>query len=498
MRKDIFKIALLLLFGWISVGCDLTEDNIFSESADERLVAALEIYEEALISAPNGWLLLLETSVSGGFVNWVSFNAEGRVTMLSDIELVIADAAGSATTPKESSYRLKAIQTPSIIFDTYTYIHQLADPQNSVNGGTNGYGLITDFEFQVVSYDNGIFTLCGAYNDSAAYLIPATAAQASAIINDGALLTCHDEISDFADNYKAAVVEINGVKNLFNISSRYCSTYAVSGSSLSNNSYTCAPLLTNIGTDASASDIIFLNAEINGEAISKLEYRNDEGYYLVTEENEYPVYDNEVAPFDCEIGYNKLFTGLYFTTSTDYDGTMSQSYFDTYYYPGYSGQAANSRTLTSFTLTFTTGSDGLPTAKLDVVSLTNSTGTSYTATWYLSFTENADGTITFYDRSEYNSNAQNYGRYMRSALDIFTTITYSTYSYSNSTYTIVKDQITPHTFKAGWVENNSSALKGQLIGALIDVDDPDMYFCGVVQQFKGSSNSSYILKEIRL
>ena len=38
----------------------------------------------------------------------------------------------SAVTLQESSYRLKAEQQPTLIFDTYSYVHVLADPNEAV------------------------------------------------------------------------------------------------------------------------------------------------------------------------------------------------------------------------------------------------------------------------------------------------------------------------------------------------------------------------------
>ncbi len=51
---------------------------------------------------------------------------------------------------KESGYRLKATQRPSLIFDTYSYIHAAADPDPNVSfspTNSGGYGWGTDFDF---------------------------------------------------------------------------------------------------------------------------------------------------------------------------------------------------------------------------------------------------------------------------------------------------------------------------------------------------------------
>ena len=53
---------------------------------------------------------------------------------------------------------------PSLIFDTDSYLHILADPQGANNGGSNSEGLISDFEFRIVDTDNGGINLIGNYN----------------------------------------------------------------------------------------------------------------------------------------------------------------------------------------------------------------------------------------------------------------------------------------------------------------------------------------------
>jgi hypothetical protein len=74
----------------------------------------------------------------------------------------------TASSPRESSYRLKALQQPSLLFDTYSYIHILADPDAGVNGGYYGGGLVSDFEFSIDSVADDHMTLTGRFNRSKA------------------------------------------------------------------------------------------------------------------------------------------------------------------------------------------------------------------------------------------------------------------------------------------------------------------------------------------
>ena len=160
-------LTLLLAASVLFTACDLKEDYSSSESPDEKLIKILAEYSEALTSAPNGWILSVNTEVSGGYNHWVTFDKSSRVVMLSDMDAtwIVNPSWGvepTSTTPIESSYRLKAAQMPSLIFDTYTYVHLLADPQALDNayrpgngGSANGDGLKSDFEFYFQGIDNG-------------------------------------------------------------------------------------------------------------------------------------------------------------------------------------------------------------------------------------------------------------------------------------------------------------------------------------------------------
>ncbi len=135
-------IILFLLIAAIS-SCKKEDKSVFDKSPDERLNEKLAEYQGQLSSAQNGWKGLLRTDSGRGSTHsfYFKFNNTNRVVMLSDFDSL------SAVTLKESSYRLKALQQPSLIFDTYSYLHVLSDPDPRVNGGVTGAGLLSDFEF---------------------------------------------------------------------------------------------------------------------------------------------------------------------------------------------------------------------------------------------------------------------------------------------------------------------------------------------------------------
>jgi hypothetical protein len=88
--------------------------------------------------------------------------------MYSDIDTI------SAVDRKESSFRLKALQQPALLFDTYSYLHQLADPDGAVNGGDYGVGLSSDFEFSLDTLTVDSIKLTGRFKGSKMILKKAT------------------------------------------------------------------------------------------------------------------------------------------------------------------------------------------------------------------------------------------------------------------------------------------------------------------------------------
>ncbi|MCC6287293.1 MAG: DUF4302 domain-containing protein [Chitinophagaceae bacterium] len=144
------------------------DDKVFNESPDERINKTLADYQAALVSSPTGWKATITPELGGIYHFYFQFNAENRVFMYADFDTT------TAKYKKESSYRLKALQQPSLIFDTYSYLHLLADPDGNVNGGIDGVGLSSDFEFAFDSVYADSIVLTGKINNTKLKLEKAT------------------------------------------------------------------------------------------------------------------------------------------------------------------------------------------------------------------------------------------------------------------------------------------------------------------------------------
>jgi len=166
------KILLYILLLTNAAAC--TQDDLEpAERPDERLTTVLNDYQQKLAGAENGWDGYLFPQGGGGATFHFQFSNNNRVTSYADIN------TNTASNALESSYRLKATQLPSLYFDTYTYLHMLADPDPDVLGGAEGAGFSSDFEFSILSASDDTIKLKGNLNNSNLILVRAKDANAS-------------------------------------------------------------------------------------------------------------------------------------------------------------------------------------------------------------------------------------------------------------------------------------------------------------------------------
>jgi hypothetical protein len=177
MRKYLLlSLSLALL---VAAGCNKKTDPVFSETPDERVNKAMAEFQAKMIGGQYGWIGVLEPKVGTPYNFFFIFKPDNRVVMLSDYSQT------TATVQKESSWRLKALQQPTLIFDTYSYIHMLADPNPAVAGGEAGKGYYSDFEF---AYDPTLeqedtIKMTGRFNGAKFTIIRATKEQQDAFLN---------------------------------------------------------------------------------------------------------------------------------------------------------------------------------------------------------------------------------------------------------------------------------------------------------------------------
>lgn len=170
MKKYIYPTYLLLLLIMGLSACKKNDPDYFGKTPTERSAEALSKYQAQLTTAPNGWKAILYPSGGGIYLFSIKFGADNRTTMLSDIN------AETSTTAVESAYSIKQLQAPSLVFDTYSYIHLLSDPDPSVLGGSSGAGYSSDFEFSFDKTSGDTITLIGNKKGSKLTLVKAATA----------------------------------------------------------------------------------------------------------------------------------------------------------------------------------------------------------------------------------------------------------------------------------------------------------------------------------
>ncbi|HEY1199689.1 MAG TPA: DUF4302 domain-containing protein, partial [Niastella sp.] len=159
MKNIIYILSLTILV----YACS-KDKKAFDKDVDDRINEQLGKYESVITGSANGWTATLVTKLGNTYSFYFRFNDNNRVFMFCDFD------STTAGVQKESSFRLKSLQQPCLIFDTYSYIHMLADPDASVNGGYYGGGLISDFEFSIDTCTADSILLTGRFNGSKAIM----------------------------------------------------------------------------------------------------------------------------------------------------------------------------------------------------------------------------------------------------------------------------------------------------------------------------------------
>ncbi len=189
-------MIVLLLASLAIGGCQKKiADTIDGQTPDQRLAAAMTAYQQQLTQSPYGWILVEQTTgtalnqgspttgPAAAFAYYMQFNDSNQVTMFSDFDT-------TTTVARTSTYRLKALQRPALIFDTYSYIHLPCDPNPAVSKSPFGAGLGWGADFEFSFADNisasalgDTIHLLGNLNSATAMMVKATKAQHDAYFN---------------------------------------------------------------------------------------------------------------------------------------------------------------------------------------------------------------------------------------------------------------------------------------------------------------------------
>jgi len=174
------KILLYSLLSFaLFIGCKKDETLVDGQRPEERVTETVTKYSNTLTSSTYGWKAFLYPDGGGGYSFYLNFNKENKVTMYADLD---PDASAESF---ESTYRIKALQNPTLSFDTYNYMHILADPNPNTFGGAAGWGVYSDFEFSFDQEVGDTIKLTGKLLGSKLILVKATQAEKTSYDSEG-------------------------------------------------------------------------------------------------------------------------------------------------------------------------------------------------------------------------------------------------------------------------------------------------------------------------
>lgn len=138
-----FYLLTFLLFS----ACAHEEDDLFPESAAQRINHSVAEWKQVLADDPNGWVMeyLPADGSYGGYLFTVKLN--GTEAVIGTVDVTFNDAEGYSYPPgteETSKYSVKAEQGVILSFDTYSqFFHFFSGPQGS--SAPDGYQ--GDYEF---------------------------------------------------------------------------------------------------------------------------------------------------------------------------------------------------------------------------------------------------------------------------------------------------------------------------------------------------------------
>ncbi|NGM62176.1 DUF4302 domain-containing protein [Sphingobacterium sp. SGG-5] len=162
-----FSLYILVFLTLTVASCQKELEPVLGDP-DERLNEALRSYKDKLVSAEYGWNGYIYTKFGGGYSFHFVFHEDGRVEMVGDL------TEETVTEVNESTWRLKSSQQSLLIFDTYSYLHLLADPNRNVFDGQPGQGYGSDYEFALLESVGNTLRFQGKLNKIDFYMVKAT------------------------------------------------------------------------------------------------------------------------------------------------------------------------------------------------------------------------------------------------------------------------------------------------------------------------------------
>ena len=144
------SLRIILLVGLMALAaltaCTYEEEDLFDQSAAQRLNASAKEYRDLLVSSQYGWAMEFwpNNGTMGGYVFTVKFAEDGSVEMCSEEDITYDGKTYEPGDAFTSNYSVKSEQGTILTFDSYNPLfHKFSEPQGSSN--VSGYN--SDYEF---------------------------------------------------------------------------------------------------------------------------------------------------------------------------------------------------------------------------------------------------------------------------------------------------------------------------------------------------------------
>jgi hypothetical protein len=473
------KTFLYLIFAAMAGMGSCTEKmpHVFDLSPDERAQEYLEQYSQTLCSAPCGWLVTVGTqdvgTAGGAYRFWMTFKPNNRVTMYADIDVT------TAATPKESSYRLKQIQYPTLMFDTYTYIHMPDDPGVVIAGATSGLGLLSDSDVSLIEDASGNeFRAVGRKRQCPFIFTRATPEDTLAIVQ-GAFATARGTAAARWTNLKYPTIATTKTQLQMTVSERLSSyTYPDE-----NNEVQTVFIPSFAELDANSIRLVtpFKYKDVEFDRIAWND--NSKEYTISINGEPHLVYDNRQPSYPLAFGPGKTYNTLTVEKSVlnSAGGSIMVQPFLGIYDRMYSeANTSAGASISKFTLAFMRNEQYEEQMHLNV-SFAGSAGGSKTGEAIFNVSREADAMYF----TSYRTPDSEAGRQMDTIGHAIAGSLLSFLLHSGSADSAGvgsnKTAITPsgNTFKADWTINNVQGLT-QVLGCLRKTDDPANFMPGTL------------------
>jgi Domain of unknown function (DUF4302) len=177
------KIFIYFLFAQlIFLSCKKSEvELVFEESANKRVTTIIDSYKKQLVGSEFGWkgAYFPDGGNAGGYSFYLKFDAAGKVSMYSDIDGYFYFPTGYDKA-FETTYQVKAQQTPTLVFDSYSYLTELVNPDYNSGSGQNAD---LELAFDTVTPDK--ITLVGNRNKTQMTLTKITKTESDLLAKGG-------------------------------------------------------------------------------------------------------------------------------------------------------------------------------------------------------------------------------------------------------------------------------------------------------------------------